>query len=80
MIADWLRVAARPTVVRRGVIYAVVVGSVLIAINHGDALLAGELSRGRIVRMGLTMLVPYAVSTLSSVGAIRTAERTTGAA
>ena len=58
-------------VVRRALAYAVVVGSLLIAINHGHALLAGEVDGGRLLRMGLTVMVPYAVSTLSSVGALR---------
>jgi hypothetical protein len=47
------------------------VGSVLIAINHGDALIAGQIDAARCWKMGLTVLVPYAVSTLSSVGALR---------
>ena len=58
-------------VVRRALGFAAVVGSILIGINHGDALLAGELSPGRLLRMGLTVVVPYAVSTLSSVMALR---------
>jgi len=70
-----LEIALRPRVVRRALTYAVVVGAVLIAINHGDALLAGELPPARLVRMGLTVVVPYLVSTLSSVAAIREAER-----
>lgn len=56
---------------RRALLYAAVVGAILIAINHGDALLAGRLERGRALRMALTVLVPYVVSTLSSVGALR---------
>ncbi len=58
-------------VVRRALGFAVVVGSVLIAINHGDAILAGDVSSGRWLKMGLTALVPYTVSTLSSVMAMR---------
>jgi hypothetical protein len=58
-------------VVRRALAYAVVVGGVLIAINHGDALLAGDLSGTRLLKMGLTAMVPYVVSTLSSVSALR---------
>jgi len=50
-----------------------IVGAILIMINHGDAILRGEVSAGRTWRMGLTVLVPYAVSTLSSVGAMRRA-------
>jgi hypothetical protein len=39
--------------------------------NHGDALVQGELDPGRLLKMGLTLLVPYTVSTLSSVQALR---------
>jgi hypothetical protein len=67
----FLRLACEPPVVRRALLFAVVVGSVLIGINHGDALLAGDLGPVRLLKMGLTVLVPYAVSTLSSVAAIR---------
>lgn len=70
-LAEWLRLAASPSVVRRALLYAVVVGSILITINHGDAILRGEIPAGRLVRMLLTACVPYVVSTLSSVGAIR---------
>jgi hypothetical protein len=66
---EWLAVAASPRVVRRAAAYAVVVGAVLIAINHGDSILAGDVPRERLWRMGLTVVVPYVVSTLSSVGA-----------
>jgi hypothetical protein len=65
------RHALAPSVVRRALGYAVVVGAVLIAINHGDALVRGEWSGTRWLKMGLTVLVPYCVSTLSSVGARR---------
>ena len=66
-----MAVAFRPDVFKRALGYAVVVGAILIAINHGDAILSGEVSRGRILKMLLTVCVPYCVSTASSVGAIR---------
>ena len=66
---EWLSVACERSIVLRACKYAVVVGSVLIAINHGDALLAGAVGPQRLLKMCLTVLVPYAVSTLSSVGA-----------
>jgi hypothetical protein len=72
---EWLRLATAPTTVRRALKYAVIVGAVLITINHGDALLRGELDGGRLLRMILTVMVPYAVSTLSSVEALRAVER-----
>lgn len=68
---DWLRVAFQASVLRRGLLYAVLVGSVLVAINHGEALLRGDLNGRRLLRIALTVLVPYLVSTFSSVGAIR---------
>lgn len=51
--------------------YAVVVGAILITINHGDALMRGDVDSMRLFRMGLTVLAPYTVSTWSSVSAIR---------
>ena len=57
--------------VRRALGYGVVVGAVLIAINHGDAILRGDLDPVRLLKMGLTVFVPYTVSTLSSVQAMR---------
>ncbi|MFG0299522.1 MAG: nitrate/nitrite transporter NrtS [Phycisphaerales bacterium JB047] len=72
---SWFALAIQPTVIRRGLMYAVIVGVVLITINHGDALLRGELTQGRLLKMALTVIVPYVVSTLSSVGAIRTKSR-----
>ena len=68
---SFLGLALSPRVVRRALLYAVVVGAILIAINHGDALLAGHVGSERWWKMGLTVLVPYTVSTLSSVGALR---------
>ncbi len=70
---EWLRVAAEPAVVRRALKYAVVVGAILIAINHGGALLHGAISGDHLLQMGLTVLALYCVSTSSSVGALREA-------
>jgi hypothetical protein len=70
-VKEWLRLAFGGSVVRRACLYAVCVGALLIAINHGDAILRGDVSTGRILRMMLTAIVPYAVSTASSVGALR---------
>lgn len=75
-MGDWLAVALERGVVVRACKYAVVVGAVLITINHGDALLAGDVDGRRLLKIGLTVLVPYAVSTLSSVGATLALRRT----
>jgi hypothetical protein len=68
---DLMRAALQASVVRRALRFAVVVGSVLVSINHGDAILRGDVDGGRLRRMALTVMVPYLVSTFSSVGAIR---------
>ncbi len=68
---QWFQLAFQRSVVKRALTYAVVVGAILITINHGDALLNGEWTRARLFKMALTVLVPYAVSTMSSVGAMR---------
>jgi hypothetical protein len=70
-MGGFLALALSRSVVRRALGYAVVVGAILISINHGDALLRGEIDSSRLLKMGLTVLVPYCVSTLSSVGALR---------
>ncbi len=66
-----LVLASKPSVVKRALKYAIIVGAILITINHGDAILRGDLPPARLFRMGLTLLVPYVVSTLSSVGTMR---------
>ena len=64
------QLALRPSVVKRALKYALVVGSILIAINQSDAILSGHITRGVWVKMLLTVMVPYVVSTLSSVGVL----------
>lgn len=69
--ASLLSVALRPDVVRRALGYAVGVGAVLVAINHGDAIWRGDVSSATLVKILLTVCVPYCVSTASSVAALR---------
>jgi len=68
---ELFRLARKPSVVKRALKFAVVVGIVLISINHGDAILKGEVTHRRLFQMALTVMVPYVVSTLSSVQAMR---------
>ena len=70
-VAAWFRLALRRSVVRRATRMALLVGLILIAINQGDVLLAGELTPGTWFKLILTPLVPYLVSTFSSVAALR---------
>ncbi len=68
-MSDWSAIACERSTIVRSLKFAVVVGAILITINHGDAILAGNVDSGRLLKMTLTVLVPYLVSTFSSVGA-----------
>jgi hypothetical protein len=70
-MSEWLKIALRKDVVVRAVKLAVIVGTILAAINHGDKLLALALSSTDALKIGVTFFVPYCVSTISSAGAIR---------
>lgn len=61
----WLRLAVAGGTQRRAVRVAVVVGILLTLINQGDRLLAGE--SVSLVKVVLTFIVPWAVSTWTSV-------------
>ena len=68
---SFLWIARQPSVVRRALKIALIVGVLLAVINHGDKLITLNLSIGDCARIALTFCVPYSVSTLSSVMAIR---------
>ncbi len=68
-MSERLRIASSRPVVTRALKYALGVGALLIAINQGDHILAGTLTSGNAAKMALTVLVPYCVSTASSVSA-----------
>ena len=67
---EWFQLALRPSVVKRALKYALIVGFILIAINDSDAILSGRITRGVWLKMLLTVMVPYGVSTFSSVGVL----------
>lgn len=67
-------IAFRRSVVRRAARVAIVVGIVLGFLNHGDAIVSGALTRLQVAKICLTFLVPFSVSTYSSVLAIRERE------
>ena len=71
MKAGFLTLALSRTVVLQALKVAAVVGSLLALINHGDKLLSMTLSDGDWLKLLLTYLVPYGVSTYSAVGALR---------
>ena len=63
-------IATTRRVAVRAVRVASVVGVVLAILNHGDRLVSGEVDVATSLKIGLTFLVPYCVSTYSSVRAV----------
>ncbi len=49
MSGSWLDSALQRVVARRALRYALVVGALLIGINHGDAILRGDVSLARLL-------------------------------
>jgi len=67
-----VRCAVRyPPLVRRSTVIALIVGSVLLAINQGDALLAGRWDASLAWKAPLTYLVPFIVATWGALLNIR---------
>jgi len=60
----------KKSVINRALITALVVGTILVAINRGDALLHGQMHGARFFRIALTVVIPYLVSTISSASTL----------
>jgi hypothetical protein len=73
-VRTWWSLARRRSIVVRALKTSAVIGTILVAINHGDAILSGEVDRSRVLQMLLTYLVPYCVATYAAVGAILDAD------
>jgi hypothetical protein len=72
---DWLQLAFSGNVVRRALIMAGIVGPILVLINQGEYLLDPSSAEFSWTKVVLTFLVPYIVSMVSSVTAIRQTEK-----
>jgi len=70
----WIRAATRRDVVLRSIRVALFVGTILVAINYTDRWLKGDLVSFDLVKIGLTFLVPYCVSTYACVATILSKE------
>jgi len=66
-VLNWFAVAIERKIFKRSLIIAIIVGTILTLINHGDVIISGNLEATHVVKILLTYLVPYAVSTYSSV-------------
>ena len=71
----WIGAALRNDVVTRSLKVALLVGTLLVLINQGNRLASGEWSLELALKIILTYLVPYGVSTYAAVSAISDAER-----
>ncbi|MEW6403388.1 MAG: nitrate/nitrite transporter NrtS [Chloroflexota bacterium] len=67
---DFLLLCISRNIVRRAGYTALVVGTLLTVINHGDALLHGQMDPTRVLKIILTVCVPYIVSTVSSASTV----------
>lgn len=67
-------IATQKSIVLRASKIAAVVGVILAVLNHGDRVLTGQFDLVTFLKIVSTFLVPYCVSTYSSVLAVR--ERT----
>ena len=67
---NWLAIALRRDVIIRSLKGAAIVGTILVAINHGDAIVGGVITGQLMWKIPMTFMVPYMVCTYSSVSAI----------
>ncbi len=71
-VIDWFALAVSGAVVRRAIVYSLIVGVALVAINHGTCILTpGSYTATCLWQSILSVMVPYVVTTVSSVQAIR---------
>ena len=68
---SFLSIARRREVTQTAFKVAVVVGTILCVINHSPDMITNQMTVGNGVQIMLTYLVPYCVSTYSSVKMIR---------
>lgn len=67
---EWLKIAVRHDIVMRSIRVGAIVGTILVVINQGDALLQGGLTALNGWKVLLTYLVPYCVSTYACVATV----------
>lgn len=70
-VPGFFEIASRRSVAMRAIRIALIVGTVIALINHGDRMATLTLDWNGVWKILLTYLVPYGVSTYSSVKAVR---------
>ena len=69
--SSFFALATERGVMRRAGKIALIVGTIIALINHGDRMMGDGLGLRSVLKIALTYLVPYCVSTWSSVKAIQ---------
>ena len=72
---NWLQQAWRPDIVRRGVRVALIVGTILTAINQGDVLASSAITHSVLIKILLNYCVSYFVSTYADLEALASHQR-----
>ncbi|MGH2585468.1 MAG: nitrate/nitrite transporter NrtS [Dehalococcoidia bacterium] len=69
-----------PALLRRSLVTALVVGTILTTINQSDRILAGTVTWMVLLKIGLTYCVPFCVASYGALGASRVAIGTSATA
>ena len=69
--ASFIDLATTAQVIKTAFRISLIVGSILALINHGEGIVNLSLSTNNIIKILLTYLVPYGVSTYSGVKALQ---------
>jgi len=73
--SNFLKLALSKKVRKRAMRVSVLVGSILVLINHADSIYNGSLKPTNLLQILATYIVPYLVSTYSSVSALKDQEK-----
>ena len=72
---DAFRLCLEPEHLRRTLTIAIVVGTILTVINHGDVILRGEATSTTVAKAALNYVVPFIVSNLGVLAGTRAERR-----
>ena len=77
-LAEALRICLMREHLRRTVVIALVVGTILTLINQADVIIAGDASTATWIKAGLNFCVPFVVSNLGLLAGKRAERRKQG--
>ena len=71
----WMQQALRPDIVGRGLRFALIVGTVVTAINQGDVFTGSQITPGVLIKILLNYCVPYFVATCADLAVLASQQR-----